>query len=233
MTWAIGAVDKAVQNTSPSTTVTKAITLTAGSSVLVFGAALQTGGGTRTLICSSDLDGALTIDLSSGALATPAYLFRKDNVIGGSTTFTLTASGNCANLIIFITEVQFSAMVFKGTGINTSFSATTNWDSGAFTTGATTQMFYTGLYITNRTDGVISSCDDANSHSYTVGQKQITTSGESINDAYYFGQLASEAAEAQATVSVSATGRMLVAAYGAAASNAAPKIYHNQLRQRR
>ena len=219
MAWSIGTVGKNVNNTNPCTTVAVTLTLTAGRSYLVAGCGFQTGGGTRSLTCASDLDGDLgTADLSSAAQVSPLYVWRKDAAVGGSTTITVTSSGNMVNMSVLVTEVQVAAMVKRGTGLYAPFTTTTAWDSGPFDTVSGSELLYVVNYITNRSDGVISACDDNNGNTYTVGQKQATSGGESVNDAYFFGTLAQENAEAEATISVSATGRQVFLAYGAAAA---------------
>jgi hypothetical protein len=221
MTWVIGTVGKNVNNTNPCTTVAITITLTAGRSYLVAGCGFQTGGGTRTLTCASDLDGTLgTADLDSGAQVSPLYVWRKDAAVGGSTTITVTSSGNMVNMMVLVTEVQVAAMVKRGTGLYVPFTAVTAWDSGPFDTVSGSELLYVANYVTNRADGVISAADDNNGNAYTVGQVQDTSGGESVMDAYFFGTLAQENAEAEVTMSVSSTGRQVVLAYGAAAAAA-------------
>lgn len=205
-----------VDNTLNTTTVTKTLTYTAGRCIVVEACGFQNGGGTRTLSASSDLDGSLgAADSSNGTVAGPSYVWHLNNLTGGSTVITITASGTMLNLMVLIREYAGGSLTLAQQA-KAALSATTAWDSGAVTTGVSTELLVGFGYSTSRNNLTISSCDDGNGNSYTNDQTELTSSGESCASCDFMGTLISASRKANATMAGASTGEMHFVSYAAA-----------------
>lgn len=218
-----GQVVKNVNNTGGATTVTGTLTLAAGSSCVVCAAGFRTGTGTRSLAAANDKDGSLgAADSSLAAVQNPSYIWHLNNVVGGSTIFTITSTdttgaGGMASLVIFVREFLGGVLTFAQQA-KAAMAATTAWSSGAVTTGVDTELLVGLTFVTNRTDGVFSTVTDGNSNNYTQDQDQITADGERATSFDYMGTLATASRTCQGTDSTAGSGEMHFAAYSAVAA---------------
>lgn len=217
---------KAVLDTGVAgTSVTVTRTLTAGNTIIVTAGATQSGGGTRTLTIS-DGTNTYTVDSSTGALATPSYVWSCNITSGGSKNIVITVvGGNAIAINATVDEFSSSGTLVRASGgaagsnTGTAITNTTVWSSGNVVTGETTGLLWGAGFVTNRADTTLSSATDGNSNSYTVGQQQTSpTSGENVFTAYRVGSLASATEACNGTVSANSTGRMHFVPYKEVAS---------------
>lgn len=207
--------------TGTVTTCSISPTLTAARSAIIDAGATQTGGGTRTLSIADGGANTYVNDQLNGGVANPSYVWSIKQCAGGTPTIVVTASGNCASIVVALREYQGvggGLAIAPGAKAQAGLSGTTAWDSTGVATGQTTDVLHGSAWVTNRSDTVVSSCDDGTGNSYTADLGPIAATGEVLLTMDCISSLGSATRKANMTASAPSTGQMQFVAYTAAAA---------------